>query len=94
MNAIALQHAFKVLEHHKQHFFPCQVLILDIRLSKNKRPDKITIFLSSFYLIFYSAFLIMETLIKAFPSLDLRCEAANSFANPCDPPEVFKEMLI
>ena len=35
-----------------------------------------------------------ETLIKAFPSLDLRCEAANSFANPCDPPEVFKEMLI
>ena len=37
---------------------------------------------------------IKETLIKAFPSLDLRCEAANSFANPCDPPEVFKETLI
>ena len=35
-----------------------------------------------------------ETLIKAFPSLDLRCEAANSFANSCDPPEVFKETLI
>ncbi len=25
---------------------------------------------------------------------DLCCEAANSFANPCDPPEVSKEMLI
>ena len=37
---------------------------------------------------------IKETLIKAFPSLDLRCEAANSFANPCDPPEFFKETLI
>ena len=35
-----------------------------------------------------------ETLIKAFPSLDLRCEAAFSLANPCDPPEVAKEMLI
>ena len=38
--------------------------------------------------------MIMETLIKAFPSPDLRCEAAFSLANPCDPPEVAKEMLI
>ena len=35
-----------------------------------------------------------ETLIKAFPTPDLPCEAENSFANPCDPPEVSKEMLI
>ena len=35
-----------------------------------------------------------KTLIKAFPSPDLRCEAAFSLANPCDPPEVAKEMLI
>ena len=33
-------------------------------------------------------------MVKVFPSPDLRCEAANSFANPCDPPEVFEEMLI
>ena len=26
-----------------------------------------------------------EALIKALPSPDLRCEAANSYANPCDP---------
>ena len=31
--------------------------------------------------------------MKAFPSPDLRCEAAISSANPCDPPEVFKEAL-
>ena len=37
---------------------------------------------------------IRETLIKAFTSPDLRCEAAFSLANPCDPPEVAKEMLI
>ena len=30
--------------------------------------------------------LLWETLIKAFPSPDLRCEAAFSLANPCDPP--------
>ncbi len=35
-----------------------------------------------------------ETLIKAFPAPDLRCEAANSLANSCDPPEAFREMLI
>ncbi len=39
-------------------------------------------------------FVVRETLIKAFPSPDLRCEAANSFANPCDPPAAAKEMLI
>ncbi len=37
---------------------------------------------------------IRETLIKAFPPPDLRCEAAISLANPCDPPEASKEMLI
>ncbi len=35
-----------------------------------------------------------ETLIKAFPAPDLRCEVANSHANPCDPPEAATEMLI
>ena len=38
--------------------------------------------------------LFRKTLIKAFSSPDLRCEAAFSLANPCDPPEVAKEMLI
>ena len=38
--------------------------------------------------------LFRETLIKAFPSPDLRCEAAFSLANLCDPPEIAKEMLI
>ncbi len=33
-------------------------------------------------------------LIKAFHAPDLRCEAAISHANPCDPPEAAKEMLI
>ncbi len=31
--------------------------------------------------------IIKETLIKAFPTPDLRCEAANPKVNPCDPPE-------
>jgi len=35
-----------------------------------------------------------ETLIKAFPSPDLRCEAAISPANPCDPPAAAKEAMI
>ncbi len=35
-----------------------------------------------------------ETLIKAFPTPDLCCEAANFLANPCDPPEAVREMLI
>ena len=39
-------------------------------------------------------YVLRETLIKAFPPSDLRCEAAFSLANPCDPPEVAKEMLI
>ena len=34
-----------------------------------------------------------ETLMKAFPFPDLRCEAAISAANPCDPPEGSKEAL-
>ena len=38
--------------------------------------------------------IVRETPIKAFPSPDLRCKAANSVANPCDPPKVSKEMLI
>ena len=61
MNTIAFQPAFKVLKYHKQHFLPCQVLIHDMQLSrrKNKRPDKIRIFLLSFYLISYSAFFTM-----------------------------------
>ena len=42
----------------------------------------------------YNRRVFRETLIKAFPSPDLRCVAANSTANPCDPPEVSKEMLI
>ena len=52
---------FKVIKHDKQHFLPCQVLIHDMQLSrrKNKRPDKIRIFLLSFYLISYSAFFTM-----------------------------------
>ncbi len=36
----------------------------------------------------------METLIKAFPPPDLHRNAVNSFANPCDPPEDSKEVLI
>ena len=36
---------------------------------------------------------VRETLMKAFPPPDLRCEAAISSANPCDPPEGFKEAL-
>ena len=32
-----------------------------------------------------------ETLIKAFPPPDLRCEAAISLANPCDPPEALRK---
>ena len=35
-----------------------------------------------------------ETLIKVFSTMDLHCEVENSFANPCDPPEVSNEMLI
>ena len=38
--------------------------------------------------------MLRETLIKAFPSPDPGCEAVFSLANPCDPPEVAKEMLI
>ncbi len=35
-----------------------------------------------------------ETLIKAFPAPDLRCEAAFSFANPCASAGGSKEVLI
>jgi hypothetical protein len=36
--------------------------------------------------------MLRETLVKAFLSPDLHCKAAFSLANPCDPPEVAKQL--
>ena len=70
-----------------------QVLDTSVQDSSNRSRRDLPDAVASGYIIFLEI-TIRETLIKAFPSPDLRCEAAISLANPCDPPEASKEMLI